>query len=88
MKSLAIYIFIITCIFLAIYPSRVHAHAISGYEDKLLIDHDREVSSLSFSPNGKFMVSEIWDKKVKIWSMPDGSLVKNVLDMPKPSGRW
>ena len=36
------------------------------------------VNGLAISPDGKLLVSGSWDKTVKLWSLPDGALVKTL----------
>ena len=42
---------------------------------QIILKHDGSVSSVSFSPDGKKLASGGHDRKVKIWSIPDGQLL-------------
>ena len=44
----------------------------TGQEIKTLVGHSNYVTSVSFSPDGKTVVSGSWDKKIKLWSVETG----------------
>ena len=43
-----------------------------------LIGHSNEVYSVAISPDGQILVSGSVDKKIKLWSMPDGKPLKTL----------
>jgi len=43
-----------------------------------LSEHSSWVSSASFSPDGRFIVTGSFDNTAKIWNMPDGALIKTL----------
>lgn len=47
-------------------------------ETKILTGHKAEVSSLTFSTDGKYLASTSWDKTVKIWDVNTGKLLKTL----------
>jgi sugar lactone lactonase YvrE len=40
--------------------------------------HNGLVSCVSISPDGRLLVSGVWDNSLRIWSLPDGTLLKNI----------
>jgi WD40 repeat protein len=40
-----------------------------------LAGHENTVSSVTFSPDGKFLLSSSWDRTVRLWQVADGSQV-------------
>ena len=50
--------------------------AASGALLKTLKGHDGTVSSVAFSPDGRFIVSGSWDNTIKLWDAADGALLK------------
>ena len=49
-----------------------------GKEIHSLEEHTEKVSSISFSPDGNFIVSGSDDKTIKIWDRERGTLVRNL----------
>ena len=45
---------------------------------RTLVGHDDDVTSTSFSLDGKRVVSGSLDKRVKIWDVETGALVRNL----------
>ena len=43
--------------------------SVEGRETLTLKGHSDEVHSVSFSPDGKWIVSGSWDKTVKVWDI-------------------
>lgn len=43
-----------------------------------LVGHSKEVYSVAISPDGQILVSGSVDKKIKLWSMPDGKPMKTL----------
>ncbi len=43
-----------------------------------MLAHLKTVSSLVISPDGKILVSASFDKNIKLWSLPDGALLKTL----------
>jgi WD40 repeat protein len=43
---------------------------------RTLKGHTDEVTSVSFSPDGRLLASGSWDKTIKLWRVEDGSLVR------------
>ena len=39
---------------------------------QILEGHEYLISSVAYSPDGKFIVSGSWDKTVRIWNLADG----------------
>ncbi len=40
--------------------------------------HTHEVTSVSFSPDGRLLASGSWDKTIKLWRVADGALVRTL----------
>src|ERR1051325_12060848 len=50
--------------------------------DKTLKAHKSTVTSVAISPDGKILASGSDDKTVKLWSLPDGKLLRNLDGQP------
>ena len=42
--------------------------------------HSESVNSVSYSPDGKFIVSGSHDESIRIWSSSSGEMIQKVLD--------
>lgn len=40
--------------------------------------HTHNVSSVTFTPDGDYLISSSWDKTIKVWEVSTGFLVKNL----------
>ena len=52
-------------------------HFPDGTESLVTFDY-REIQSLACTPDGKILVSCGFDRAIKFWSLPDGTLIKNI----------
>jgi len=52
--------------------------AITGKHIRTLSGHQGAVSSISFSPNGRWLASGSWDKTVRIWNVSTGKEVQTL----------
>ena len=46
----------------------------AGKPVRKLIGHSKAVTSVAFTPDGKYAVSASWDKTVKVWDIAKGRL--------------
>ncbi|OYT15193.1 MAG: hypothetical protein B7C24_14340 [Bacteroidetes bacterium 4572_77] len=45
-------------------------------EIKVQLGHSSVISSVAFSPDGKFVLSGSWDKTMKLWEVSSGKEVR------------
>jgi len=61
-------------------PNLISLHdTASGETTALLEGHTETVTSISFSPDGGMIASGAKDSVVKLWSVPDGNLIANLV---------
>ena len=69
----------------AIFTARVElVDVAAGQEVRTLATHHWEVESLSFSADGKWLVSSNWDRKVRVLEFPSGNQVREFESPAKP----
>ncbi len=42
--------------------------------------HSDQVTAVNFSPDGTVLVSASWDGTIKMWSLPDGKIIRTLID--------
>ena len=53
-------------------------NAVGASTPATLLAHEGSVNSIDISPDGKLLVSASFDKTIKLWSLPDGALIKTL----------
>ncbi|WP_396753935.1 WD40 repeat domain-containing protein, partial [Microcystis aeruginosa] len=52
--------------------------------DKTLTGHSREVLSVVYSPDGRYLASGSWDKTIKIWDVATGKQLRTLTGHSSP----
>jgi len=74
-KGNKIYLF-----FLLLFPFGFTSTSLSQTPITTITGHEKAVIAVAFSPNSKYLASVASDKTIKVWTVPEGKLIRTLAD--------